>query len=94
MVHFSLEAFSDYSFYNNSFNEIVMNSRANTVVTNWLAHISQKKIKVAMPRCLPATWPRNLALGALSLLRKPFTLARFRGQVAGRRRGLATLIFS
>jgi len=93
MVHFSLEAFSDYSFYNNSFNEIVMNSRANTVVTNWLAHISQKKIKVAMPGCLPATWPRNLASvkGLRSKLSAPS--ARFRGQVAGRQRGMATLIF-
>ena len=70
-----------------------MNSRANTVVTNWLAHISQKKIKVAMPGCLPATWPRNLAPGALSLPRKPFAHARFRGQLAGRQPGMATFIF-
>ena len=55
MVHFSLEAFSDYSFYNNTINEIVMNTRLNSVVTNLLAHISQLKIKVARPRRLPAT---------------------------------------
>ena len=61
MVHFSLEVFSHYSFYNNTINEIVMITRLNSVVTNWLAHISQLKIKVAMPGCLSATWPRNLA---------------------------------
>ena len=94
MVHFSLEVVSHYSFYNNTFNEDVMITRLNSVVTNLLAHISQLKIKVARLRRLLTTWPRNLAIGALSFPRKPFTLARFRSQVAGRRRGLATLIFS
>ena len=70
-----------------------MITRLNSVVTNLLAHISQLKIKVAMPGYLLATWPRNLAPGALSLPCKPFVRARFRGQVAGRQPGMATLIF-